>query len=70
MKERFVKGHPVVSLSGEDGKNLSRSVARLVLSAWDRPPRSGEVVSFKDGDRRNTAPENLAWHERAAPAGQ
>ncbi len=39
-------------------------VARLVLTAFDRPPRAGEVPVYRDGDIRNCRRANLRWGTR------
>lgn len=43
------------------GKSLYRRIARLVLTAFVRPPRKGEQACHIDGDRQNDALVNLRW---------
>ena len=40
-------------------------VHRLVLSAFDRPPRDGEEVAHNNGRSLDNRPENLRWDTRS-----
>lgn len=53
-------GYLVVNLSRECRPKASR-VHRLVLEAFDRPAREGEVARHLNGDGSNNRLENLAW---------
>lgn len=50
------------------GKATNCPLARLVLTAFDRAPRKGEIVGYKDTDVTNCAASNLFWTTRAAAA--
>lgn len=39
-------------------------VGYMVLTTFDRDPREGEYVRYKDGDRSNCAASNLYWGPR------
>lgn len=46
---------------GYDGKKQSVSIHTMVLCAFLRPPKEGEVCRHLDGDRQNNHPSNLKW---------
>lgn len=53
-------GHKHLGLS-QDGVRRTEQVARLVLTAFDRPPADGEVARFRDGDAGNPRLGNVLW---------
>lgn len=53
-------GYFGVILSKENSKKGKR-VHRLVLTAFDRPPKPGEQCNHKDGNKQNNHIENLEW---------
>lgn len=58
-------GHCLVCLS-ENNKVCTKSVAKLVLSAFDPiPDAATRAIIFKDGDKRNCKLDNLEWAEVA-----
>ena len=50
-----------------DGKGETWPVARLVLTAFVRPPVADEVALHKDKDKWHHALENLEWGGRKDP---
>lgn len=44
------------------------AVARLVLTTFDRSPKAGEIVVFKDGNRSRATRANLRWGTKAEAA--
>lgn len=44
-----------------DGKNYTRTIHRLVLTAFDRLPGPGEVCRHLDGNPQNNHINNLKW---------
>lgn len=54
-------GIRMVNLSAGGKRRSGRSVARLVLEAFDRPPASGEFADYLNGDRADTRLSNLRW---------
>jgi hypothetical protein len=70
-KERFIKGqirklsrdkygYLYVNLNKE-GKRKTYKVHRLVLTAFDRPPKEGEECNHGDGNKGNNYKSNLEW---------
>jgi hypothetical protein len=59
----YRKGDPRwrVDLRRDDGKQVTLIVARLMLTAFVRPPKEGEVARHLDDNCRNDVLENLAW---------
>lgn len=45
----------------KDSKHKTHKVHRLVLTAFDRPPKTGEECNHKDGNKSNNHIENLEW---------
>ena len=43
------------------GERHYKKVHRLVASAFLRPPKDGEQINHKDGNKRNNHIENLEW---------
>lgn len=56
-------GYYRVGLSSQ-GKQKTYSVARLVLSAWQRLPEPGEEAAHLDGNKANNHISNLKWVTR------
>lgn len=54
------KGYARAQLS-RDGQTREFFVHRIVLEAFDRAPRAGEVTRHLDGNPANNSPTNLAW---------
>lgn len=63
-------GYAKINLFGPDGKKYTRSVAKLVASAFVEPPNleysrfNADHVVFLDGNLRNLAADNLVWRPR------
>ena len=62
--------HQYVRLSkpGVNEGGVKKWVHRLVLSAFHRPPKKGELCRHLDGSKQNNAPRNLKWGRDAANA--
>lgn len=69
--ERFIKGRILKFFRDKQGylkKDISKNgkketcrVHRLVLTAFDRPPKPGEQCNHKDGNKQNNDILNLEW---------
>lgn len=53
-------GYRYVNLT-RDTKRKHFSIGRLVLTAFDRPPKDSEECNHKDGNKDNNHIENLEW---------
>ena len=53
-------GYQNITLS-RDGKNHTRTIHRLVLTAFGREPQEGEVCRHLDGNPANNHISNLCW---------
>lgn len=65
------KGKPescCVKLSRPEGRHEYATVGRLVLSAFVRPAKPGEIAHFLDGDPTNARVENMEWSTYSAVA--
>lgn len=62
----YDNGHGILQVVlRRDGRNHARAVHRLVAEGFDGPSPSDMVPIFVDGDRSNTAYENLVWKTRS-----
>jgi len=59
--DRAWSGHFRVNLTRPGRWQKAKSVHRLVMHAFARPPKPGEVVNHKDGDPGNNRFENLEY---------
>lgn len=59
------KNRPYVNLSGNNGKNLIISVARIVAKAFVPGYSDGLEVNHKDGNPNNNYYQNLEWVTRS-----
>jgi NUMOD4 motif len=50
-----------LAIPGKERKFKYVGLARLILTAFKRPPREGEVAFHLDGDHTNNALSNLVW---------
>lgn len=67
-KEILIReGVPYASLQQKNGTPTTRTMARLVLSAYDRPANRCEVPEHIDGNPLNCRRENLRWKPRNGP---
>ena len=60
---RFMNGRWIVQIS-QDGKNLRRSVAQLVLLAFHGPAPASCKPVYRNADARNCSLANLSWGQR------
>lgn len=61
---RSSTGSRQVNLMSPNGKQVTRSLAKLILEAFDKPHPPGiQHPVYLDGDRSNLALENLAWRQ-------
>lgn len=60
------QGIPKISLYSEDGKLITRSVARLIAEAFVQRPdaEAFDTPIHLDGDQRNCRADNLVWRPR------
>lgn len=59
-------GYSCCSLKDDKtGKFKTKTVHRLVLTAFDRPPKNGEECCHYDGNRKNNNFKNLRWGTKA-----
>ena len=61
LSQTIVKDTPMVSLRQSNGRYHPRSVLRLMLATFRRPPKPGEICIHIDGFMDNNSLDNLAW---------
>jgi hypothetical protein len=60
-------GYERVNLYRDDGERPNLSIARIILTAYDKPcPRGQEACHGPGGPRDNRWPENIRWDTREA----
>jgi hypothetical protein len=61
-KEKLLKSHSrFINLTDDRGNSRDLILARLILTAFVRPPQHGEVARHLDDNVRNGKLSNLAW---------
>jgi hypothetical protein len=65
MKPQILNsGYPILSLSDKTNKKKSHLIGRLILSSYCESPKEGNwIVSYRDSNKLNVAPNNLYWAE-------
>lgn len=62
LSKTLVANHGKIKFSNKvEGTTLKTSVARIVLSNFDRKPLPGELARHKDVDRTHNHIDNLVW---------
>ena len=56
-----IKGGYLIIAPRKNGKQYSRYIHRLVAEAFLPPPKEGQEVNHKDGDKTNNHVNNLQW---------